>query len=229
MVEWWDPPSPSRVIFIPCDGSHPPLQCGILDLLRVDPSGVFSARVHPHWMVSVLERLDAPSKENLQKIHASHPVADELDYTLYQHLNLSLLLRDHLQRGRLAHSTHGERRESSRLPWRRLVLAVEPGRLPPSDRLRKDHGWKGTFTPHLDSKTPAHLDHLCSLVTRIGLFHHLGATGEDVFEKAPMRPATQKILTQGHESSEIHDRVGCEVVELCPKEVQKSPKERIRQ
>jgi len=48
-----------------------------------------------------------------------------------------------------------------------------------------------------------------------------------VFEKAPMRPATQEILTQGHESSEIYDGVGCEVVELCPKEVQKSPKERV--
>ena len=193
----------------------------------MDPSGVFSTRVQPHRVALVLEQLDAPPKENLQKIHASHPVTDKLDYTLDQHLNLSLLLRDYLQRGRLAHSIHGERRESSRLPWRRLVLAVEPGRLPPSDRLGKDHGWKGTFTPHLDPKTPTHLNHLGSLITWIGLSHRLRATGEDVFEKAPMRLTTQEVLTQGYEGNEIDYRVGCEVVELCPKEVQKSPKERV--
>ena len=93
LVEWRDPPGPTRVIFVPCDGSHPPLQCGVVDLLWVDPSGVFSTRVQPHRVAPVLEWLDAPPKENLQKIHASHPVTDELDYMLYQHLNLSLLLR----------------------------------------------------------------------------------------------------------------------------------------
>ena len=132
-VEWQDPPGPMRVIFVPCDGSHPPLQCGVVDLLWVDPSGVFGTRLQPHRVSSVLEWLNAPSKENLQKIHASHSVANELDYTLHQHFNLSLLLRNYFQRGWLVHSTHREGREPSRLPWRRLVLAVEPGRLPPSD------------------------------------------------------------------------------------------------
>ena len=92
---------------------------------------------------------------------------------------------------------------------------------------RSDHGWKGTFTPHLNPKTPTHLDYLGFLVTQISLFHSLRATGENVFEKAPMRLTTQGVLTQGHESGEIDDRVGCEVVELCPKEVQKSSKERV--
>ena len=49
-----------------------------------------------------------------------------------------------------------------------------------------------------------------------------------MLEKTPMRPTTQEILAQRHESSEVHDGVGCEVVELRPKEIQKSPKERVR-
>ena len=56
----------------------------------------------------------------------------------------------------------------------------------------------------------------------------MGATGEDVLEKTPMRPTTQEILAQRHESSEVHDGVGCEVVELHPEEIQKPPKERVR-
>ena len=81
---------------------------------------------------------------------------------------------------------------------------------------------KELLPPHLNSKTPTHLDNFCLLITRIGLFHRLGATGENVLEKTPMRPATQEILAQRHESSEVHDGVGCEVVELRPKEIQKS-------
>ena len=133
LVEWRDPPGPMRIVLVPLDGSHPPLQCDIVDLFWVDPSGVFSTRVQPHRVAPVLEWLDAPSKENLQKVHASHTIANELDYPLHQHFNLSLLLRNYFQRRWLVHSTHGEGREPSRLPWRRLVLAVEPGRLPPSD------------------------------------------------------------------------------------------------
>ena len=49
-----------------------------------------------------------------------------------------------------------------------------------------------------------------------------------MLEKTPVRPTTQEILAQRHESSDIHDCVGSEVVELCPKEIQKSPKERVR-
>ena len=49
-----------------------------------------------------------------------------------------------------------------------------------------------------------------------------------MLEKTLVRPITQEILAQRHESSEIHDCVGSEVVDLCPKEIQKSPKERLR-
>ena len=49
-----------------------------------------------------------------------------------------------------------------------------------------------------------------------------------MLEKTPLRLTTQEILAQRHESSEIHDCVGSEVVELCPKEIQKSLKERVR-
>ena len=85
LAEWRDPPGPTRVVLVPRDGSHPPLQCGVVDLLWVDPSGVFSTRVQPHRVAPVLEWLDALPKENLQKIHASHPIANKLDYLLHQH------------------------------------------------------------------------------------------------------------------------------------------------
>ena len=48
-----------------------------------------------------------------------------------------------------------------------------------------------------------------------------------MLEKTLVRPTTQEILAQRHESSEIHDCVGSEVVELCPKEIQKPPEERV--
>ena len=80
----------------------------------------------------------------------------------------------------------------------------------------------------MDAKTPTHLNHLSPLVTWISFFHRLGATSENVLEKAPVRPTTQEILTQRNKSGEINDCVGSEVVELCPKEIQKSPKERVR-
>ena len=133
LVEWRDPPGSTRVVLVPRDGSHPPLQCGIVDLLWVDPTGVFSTRIQPHRVAPVLEWLDAPPKENLQKVHAGRAVANQLNYSLHQHFHLSLLLQNYFQRGGLVHSTHGEGREPGRLHWRRPVLAVEPGRLPPSD------------------------------------------------------------------------------------------------
>ena len=173
MVEWWDPPSPSRVVLIPCDCVHPPLQCGVVDHFWMDPSGVFGTTVQPHRVASVLKWLDAPSKEDLQKIHTRHSVPNKLDYALHQHFHLSFLLKKHLQRRGFVHSVHGERRETSRLPRRRLVLAVEPSRLPPSDRLRKGHGRESTLIPHLNPKTPAHLDNLSPLIVRTRLFHCL--------------------------------------------------------
>ena len=64
---------------------------------------------------------------------------------------------------------------------------------------------KELFPSRLDAKTPTHLDHLGPLVTRISLFHCLGATSENMLEKTPVRPATQEILTQRNESGEIND------------------------
>ena len=48
-----------------------------------------------------------------------------------------------------------------------------------------------------------------------------------MIEKIPMGTTTQEILAQRHEGSKIHDCVGSEVVELHPKEIQESPKERV--
>ena len=81
--------------------------------------------------------------------------------------------------------------------------------------------------PQLDPKAPAHLNHMCPLVIRIGFLHRLGATGEDVLKEAPVRPATQEAFTQRHVGGEIHYGVGCEVVELRPKEIQTPPEERV--
>ena len=173
MVEWWNPPSPSRVVLISCDGSHPPLQCGVVDHFSTEATRCGCTVVPKTPLGSVQKRLDAPSKEDLQKIHTRHSVPNELDYALHQHFYLSFLLREHLQRRGFVHSVHGERRETSRLPRRRLVLAVEPSRLPPSDRLRKGHGRESTLIPHLNPKTPAHLDNLSPLIIRTRLFHRL--------------------------------------------------------
>ena len=116
MVEWWDPPSPSRVVLVPCDGGHPPLQRGVVDCFWMDPSGVLGTAVQPHRVASVLERLDAPPKEDFQKIHARHSVPNELDHALHQHFYLGFLLRKHLQRRRFVHSVHGERRQTKSEP-----------------------------------------------------------------------------------------------------------------
>ena len=120
-----------------------------------------------------------------------------------------------------------KRGKSIRLSWSRLILAVEPGRLPPSDRLGKDHGWERAFTPHLNSKTPAHLDHMRPLVTRIGLLDRLRMTREYVLEETPVWSTTQEVLAHGHESIKVHDGVWGKVVELRPKEVQETSKERV--
>ena len=115
--------------------------------------------------------------------------------------------------------------KSSRLAWSRNVLAVELGRLPASDRLRKCHGRKRTPFSLLDTQTPTHLDNMCS---RIHFFHRLRAVGEDVIEKTPVRSATQEVLTHGHERSKVCNGVGREVMELGSEKVQETPEKMVR-
>ena len=67
---------PLGVVSVPCDGRQPPLQRGFLDLLRVDPSGVLRAQVHPHGVITILERLDPSTEEHLQQIQTYHPTPD---------------------------------------------------------------------------------------------------------------------------------------------------------
>ena len=169
----------------------------------MDPSGVFGTTVQLHRVASVLKRLGAPSKEDLQKIHTRHSVPNKLDYALHQHFHLSFLLRKYLQRRGFVHSVHGEWRETSRLPRRRLVLVVEPSRLPPSDRLRKGHGRESTLIPHLNPKTPAHLNHLQLIVTRLGFLNRLRMTSENVLEQTQVRLAPQEVLAHGNKCSKI--------------------------
>ena len=66
-----------------------------------------------------------------------------------------------------------------------------------------------------------------SLVIRASLFHRQGATGENVFEEALVRPATQEVFAKRHKSSELGNEIGREVMELCTKKVQKPPEEKI--
>ena len=76
-------------------------------------------------------------------------------------------------------------------------------------------------------KTPTHLDHVCPLITRVGLLDRLGAGCEYVLEETPVRSTTQEIFTHRHKSSQIDYGVWSEVVELSPKEVQKATKGRM--
>ena len=173
VVEWRNPSGSAWVILVSGNGGHPSFQSDIVDCFWMDPSLILGSTVQPHRVASVLKRLDAPPKEDFQKIHARHSVPNELDHALHQHFYLGFLLRKHLQRRGFVHSVHGERRETSRLPRRRLVLAVEPSRLPPSDRLRKGHGRESTLIPHMNPKTPTHLDNLSPLIIRTRLFRRL--------------------------------------------------------
>src|SRR3954467_10753178 len=179
-------------------------------------------------MIASLERLGGPPKEDLQQVHASHVVADKLNHSTNQHFDLGLFFRRHFQRSSLLGSFQRERGKSSRLTRSRLVFAVKPGRLPTTDRFRESDGWKGAFSPCLDRQAPAQLDHLRPFVTRLGLFDRLRTASEDVLKESPMGAATQETLTQGNESSQIHDRVGSEVVELRSEEIQETPEKGMR-
>ena len=133
VVERRNPSGSTRVILVPSNNGHPPFQSGIVDCFWIDPSHILSPTVQPHAMAPRLKRLDSAPKENFQEIHACHSLPNQLNYALHQHLHVSFLLRNQLQRGGLVHSVHGKWRESTRLPRCRLILAVEPGRLPASD------------------------------------------------------------------------------------------------
>ena len=105
LVKWRDSPGSSGVILVASDTLQPLLHCILVDFFWVHPSGIFNARVHPHRMITCLKWLDASAEEDLQQVHPSHPVADELDDPLDQHLDLRLLFGNHLQGGGLLHSS----------------------------------------------------------------------------------------------------------------------------
>ena len=48
-----------------------------------------------------------------------------------------------------------------------------------------------------------------------------------MLKEAPVRPAAQEAPAQRHIGGEVHYGVGREVMELCPKEIQKNPEERM--
>ena len=68
MVEWNHPPGPPGIILVAGDSSQPLLHHVLTDILRVDPSGILESRVHPHRMVTSLERLDTSTEEDLQRV-----------------------------------------------------------------------------------------------------------------------------------------------------------------
>ena len=63
------------------------------------------------------------------------------------------------------------------------------------------------------------------LVVRVRFLHCLGADGENVLEKTPVRSTPQEILAHGYERGKIRDGVGSKMMELGPKEIQETPKE----
>ena len=111
------------------------------------------------------------------------------------------------------------------MAWGRDILAIEPGRLPAPDRLRKSHRREGTPLPLLNTQTPTHLDNMGFLVVRVRFLHCLGADGENVLEKTPVRSTPQEILAHGHECGKVCDGVGSEMMELSPEEIQETSKE----
>ena len=63
------------------------------------------------------------------------------------------------------------------------------------------------------------------LIVRVRFLHCLGADGENVLEKTPVRSTPQKILAHGHECGKVCDGVGSEMMELSPEEIQETSKE----
>ena len=63
------------------------------------------------------------------------------------------------------------------------------------------------------------------LVVRVCFLHCLGADGENVLEKTPVRSTPQEILAHGHECGKICDGVGSKMMELSPEEIQETSKE----
>ena len=76
VTEGDDSPGSSGVVLITCDTLQPHSHSLGWHFLWMDPSGVFKARIHPHWVVTSLEGLDASTEKHLQQIHAGHTVAD---------------------------------------------------------------------------------------------------------------------------------------------------------
>ena len=133
LIKWRDSPGSSGVILVASDTPQPLLHRILVDFFWVHPSGIFNARIHPHRMVAGLKWLNASSEEDFQQIHSSYTLTDEIDHSLNQHFHLRFLPWSHFQGGGLLYASHRKRRKSSRLTWSRLVFAVKPGRLPPSD------------------------------------------------------------------------------------------------
>ena len=136
-----------------------------------------------------------------------------------------MLFRSHFQRRRSLNTIKRARGKSNRLAWSRNILAIERGRLPAPDRLRKSHRRERTPLPLLDTQTPTHLDNVGFLVIRICFLHRLGSDGENVLEKTPVRSTPQESLAHGNERSKICDGVGSEMMELSPEEIQETSKE----
>ena len=63
------------------------------------------------------------------------------------------------------------------------------------------------------------------LVDQVRFLHCLGADGENVLEKTPVRSTPQEILAHGYERGKIRDGVGSKMMKLGPKEIQETPKE----
>ena len=107
--------------------------------------------LQPHRVITGLERLDASTEEHFQKVQAGNAIIDELDHSIHQHPRLHGLISGYFQWGRSLNTVKREVGKTSRLTWSCDILAVEPGRLPASNRFRESHGGKGTPIPLLDT------------------------------------------------------------------------------
>ena len=134
-------------------------------------------------------------EEYFQQVEASDTLVNQLDHFLNLHLRLHVVNSSHFQWRRSLDTVKSEVGKDSPLTWSWDVLAVEPVRLPTSNRFRESHGRERTPLPLLDTQTPAHLDDMGLRVTHFCFLHRLGTDGENMFEKAPVRSTPQKVFT----------------------------------
>ena len=155
-VKGQNPLGSTRVVTGSSDAPEPLNHRLLVNLLRVGSSGVLWARVHPHGVVTGLQRLDASTKKCLQQIHAGHSAPDQLHNCFNQDRHLTLFMFFYSQRARGTEPLQRKRRKTSRLTRSQNMFAIEPSQLPSLPDLGKVMGGK-VLLPLVWIPNPPHI------------------------------------------------------------------------